>query len=146
MIDERSYCWAKLASTTAPTSPPKSELHTHTMLLPQHCIGTHTHKVPRASIQLCFINMYWKLFSTLLRQVLLPWRLGPVGVCTRLYSLSCSKYSRFVVMNVPWVFNSCSAEKENELCFLLFNCVLFGLCSQTALRNVFKTVVLSSIH
>lgn len=79
MIDEGSNRWAKLALTpSAATS--KNLSHTYTMMLSQHCTGTHSHKVPRASIQLCFINMYWKLFPTL-RQVLFPWRLGPPGVC-----------------------------------------------------------------
>lgn len=129
MIDEGSYCWAKLAIAPLSPTPSQNLSHTYTMLLSQHCIGTRSHKVPRASIQLCFINMYWKLFSTLLRQVLLPRRLGPVGVGARVYNLSCAKYSRFVVISVPWVFNSCSAEKGNELCFLLLNSMLLRLCS-----------------
>lgn len=74
---------SQASSPPSAPNPPKSDPHIHYAVLSQHCIGTHYHKVPRASILPCFINMYWKLFSTLLRQVLLPWRLGPMGVCAR---------------------------------------------------------------
>lgn len=90
------------------------------MLLLQYCTSLLSHKVPRASIQHCFINMYWKLFSTLLKRVLLPWRLVPMGVCASswVYSLSCATYCRFVKSNVPWL----------EFCSLLLYAVYFPFC------------------
>lgn len=60
-----------------------------------------------------------EIISTLLNQAFLPWRFGPHKdarteglVCVRLFSLSRSDCSIFVIITLPWGFNSHSAQRK----------------------------------
>lgn len=90
--------------------------HKYTLLLSRCCIGAQC----SSAIDSAELHEYVsEIIPTLLNQAFLPWRFGPHTdthteglVCVHLLSLSLSKCSIFVIITLPWGFNSHSAQRK----------------------------------